>query len=85
MARQKLKRRMKHHPLGNDYLAGIGRQWEESTKAVESMGLVRAIIRTGVVLDLKEGASPNDPFAFPAIRRWKAGHRQAVVLLDPPG
>lgn len=45
-------------PLGDDYLAGIGQQWEDSTKAVESMGLARAIIRTGVVLDLKEGALP---------------------------
>lgn len=53
-------------PLGNDHLAGIGRQWEDSTKAVESMGLERVIIRTGVVLDLKEGAFPMIllPFRF---------------------
>jgi uncharacterized protein len=53
-------------PLGNDFLARTGKQWEESTKAVESMGVKRAIIRTGIVLDLKEGAFPNVvmPFRF---------------------
>lgn len=43
-------------PPGNDYLANIGKQWEESTKPVELMDVKRAIIRTGIVLDLHEGA-----------------------------
>ena len=43
-------------PIGNDFLSGIAKQWEESTKAVESSGIKRATIRTGIVLDLKEGA-----------------------------
>ncbi len=46
-------------PHGNDYLAGIGVKWEASTAALEEMGVKRAIIRTGVVLDLKEGAFPK--------------------------
>jgi len=41
---------------GNDYLAGIAKIWEESTKYIEDMGIKRAIIRTGVVLDINEGA-----------------------------
>ena len=45
--------------IGNDYLAKIGIKWEESTAAVEEMGIKRAVIRTGVVLDLKEGAFPK--------------------------
>lgn len=45
-------------PLGNDFLSGIARQWEGSTKDLELSGVSRAIIRTGIVLDLKEGAFP---------------------------
>jgi uncharacterized protein (TIGR01777 family) len=45
-------------PLGNDFLSGIARQWEGSTKDLELSTVRRAIIRTGIVLDLKEGAFP---------------------------
>jgi uncharacterized protein (TIGR01777 family) len=45
-------------PLGNDFLSGIAKQWEGSTKDLELSGVIRAIIRTGIVLDLKEGAFP---------------------------
>ena len=45
-------------PLGNDFLSEIARQWEGSTKDLELSGVRRAIIRTGIVLDLKEGAFP---------------------------
>jgi uncharacterized protein len=45
-------------PLGNDLLSGIARQWEDSTKDLDVTGVSRSIIRTGVVLDLKEGAFP---------------------------
>ncbi len=45
-------------PLGDDLLSGIARQWEGSSKDIELSGVKRAIIRTGVVLDLKEGAFP---------------------------
>jgi uncharacterized protein (TIGR01777 family) len=45
---------------GNDYLASLAaRDWEPSTAAVEDMGVRRAIIRTGPVLDAHEGALPR--------------------------
>lgn len=35
---------------GTGFLADVAQQWEDSTKAVEEMGVRRAIVRTGVVL-----------------------------------
>ena len=43
-------------PAGRDYLADVCVQWENSSAAVEEMGVRRAIIRTGVVLDAGAGA-----------------------------
>ncbi len=43
-------------PAGSDYLADVCVQWENSSAAVEEMGVRRAIIRTGVVLDAGAGA-----------------------------
>lgn len=43
-------------PAGRDYLADVCVKWEESSAAVEGMGVRRAIIRTGVVLDAGAGA-----------------------------
>ncbi|QJB55905.1 TIGR01777 family oxidoreductase [Pseudodesulfovibrio sp. zrk46] len=37
-------------PSGTGYLAEVARQWEDSTKELEAMGVRRAIIRTGMVL-----------------------------------
>ena len=41
---------------GHDYLTEVAKEWEHSSIAVEQVGITRAIIRTGVVLDRKEGA-----------------------------
>jgi uncharacterized protein (TIGR01777 family) len=41
-------------PPGSGFLVEVAKQWEETTKKVESMGLRHVIIRTGVVLG-KEG------------------------------
>jgi uncharacterized protein len=41
---------------GADFLARLTVDWEASTRAVEAYGVRRAVIRTGVVLDPKEGA-----------------------------
>ncbi len=41
---------------GDDFMASICIQWEDSTKAVEELGVRRAIIRSGIVLDPEEGA-----------------------------
>lgn len=45
-------------PAGNDYLARLCIDWENSTKAVEGMGVRRAIIRTGLPLTNAGGVFP---------------------------
>jgi uncharacterized protein (TIGR01777 family) len=40
---------------GKDFLAGVAKQWEASTQAVEAFGVRRIVIRTGVVLDARAG------------------------------
>ncbi len=45
-------------PAGNDFLAETCQLWEDSTAKVESMGVRRAVIRTGLVLDGKGGILP---------------------------
>ena len=49
---------------GNDFLAGICKQWEDSTEAIEHMGVRRVVIRTGVVLDNLGGAFPKMVMPF---------------------
>jgi hypothetical protein len=44
---------------GDDFLADVCQQWEESTQPVEEMGIRRAITRSGVVLSTKDGAFPR--------------------------
>lgn len=51
-------------PAGNDFLAGVCTDWEQSTQAVESMGVRRAVIRTGVVLSMEGGALPITVLPF---------------------
>jgi len=53
-------------PPGHDFLAGVVTEWEASTTQVESMGVRRAIIRTGPVLSATGGALPRMllPFRF---------------------
>ena len=46
-------------PYGNDFLAGVTRQWEDSTNAVEALGVRRVVARTGVVLSNAGGAFPR--------------------------
>lgn len=43
-------------PSGRDWLAQVCRDWEESTLAVEDMGLRRVLLRTGIVLSFESGA-----------------------------
>lgn len=45
-------------PIGNDFLANVCKDWEASTAAVESMGVRRVVIRTGIMLSTKGGALP---------------------------
>jgi uncharacterized protein (TIGR01777 family) len=53
-------------PPGNGFLAGVVREWEDSTREVESLGVRRAIIRTGLVLGKGGGIWPRLvlPFRF---------------------
>lgn len=45
-------------PAADDFLARICIEWEDSTKAVEELGLRRIIVRTGLPLTPKGGAFP---------------------------
>jgi len=43
-------------PAGGDFLGRLCVDWENSTRDVESLGVRRVVIRTGLVLDRKGGA-----------------------------
>jgi hypothetical protein len=45
-------------PLGDDFLAGVSREWEASTQPVEALGVRRVVIRSGAVFAKKGGALP---------------------------
>jgi uncharacterized protein (TIGR01777 family) len=51
---------------GRGFLPDLCQEWEQSTTAVESLGVRRAVIRTGVVLSSTGGALPRLlwPFKF---------------------
>jgi len=51
-------------PYGSDFLAGVTRAWEGSTQPVESLGVRRVILRTGVVLSNRSGAYPRLALPF---------------------
>ena len=45
-------------PVGSDFLARVSQEWENSSQSVESIGVRRAVIRSGVVLDPHGGILP---------------------------
>ena len=47
------------HPPGKDFLGDVCREWEASTAEVEARGVRRPLLRTGIVLSLKDGALPR--------------------------
>lgn len=49
---------------GTDFLAQVCVDWESSTEAVESLGVRRVVIRTGVVLSAQGGALPRMTLPF---------------------
>ena len=53
-------------PPGHDFLAQLCVEWEDRTRPLETLGVRRVIIRTGVVLSREEGALPRllMPFRF---------------------
>ncbi|GIK56695.1 MAG: TIGR01777 family protein [Chloroflexi bacterium] len=51
---------------GNGFLSDVTEQWEASTAVVETLGVRRVVLRTGIVLSLDGGALPQTmlPFKF---------------------
>lgn len=64
-------------PPGHDFLAQLAADWESSTASQESLGVRRAVIRTGVVLSTEGGALPRMllPFRFFAGGRLGSGRQ----------
>ena len=51
-------------PSGRDFLGTLCAEWESESAAVESLGVRRVILRTGIVLDRDEGALPRMALPF---------------------
>ena len=45
-------------PTGNDFLSTVAINWESATRIVDTMGVRRVILRTGLVLAKNEGVLP---------------------------
>lgn len=52
------------HPPGQDFLASVCGEWEGATAEAESLGVRRAVLRTGVVLSGEGGALPRMALPF---------------------
>jgi uncharacterized protein (TIGR01777 family) len=52
------------HPPGGDFLAGVCVDWEAATAEAETLGVRRAVLRTGVVLSGEGGALPKMALPF---------------------
>lgn len=64
-------------PPGNDFQAEVCNQWEASTAEVETLGVRRAVIRTGIVQGRGSGTLPliSLPFRFFAGGRVGSGRQ----------
>ncbi|HEX9944214.1 MAG TPA: TIGR01777 family oxidoreductase [Thermoanaerobaculia bacterium] len=51
-------------PPGDDFLANVCVDWEGSTADIESLGVRRAVLRTGIVLSDQGGALPRMALPF---------------------
>jgi len=51
-------------PPGRDFLAAVCQEWEASTAGAESLGVRRAVVRTGIVLAREGGALPAMSLPF---------------------
>ncbi|MEN6529690.1 MAG: TIGR01777 family oxidoreductase [Anaerolineaceae bacterium] len=60
-------------PNGKNFLSSLAREWEESTKAVESLGVRRVIIRSGVVFSPDGGALKRMVLPFKAFLGGRLG------------
>jgi uncharacterized protein (TIGR01777 family) len=52
------------HPAGGDFLAAVCQEWEASTAEAETLGVRRALLRTGIVLSPEGGALPKMALPF---------------------
>ena len=52
------------HPPGRGFLSDVCVEWEASTAPVEELGVRRALLRSGVVLDTEGGALPKMALPF---------------------
>lgn len=85
-------------PPGRGFLADVCVEWEDSTKGAEGLGVRRALLRTGIVLDREGGALPRMALPFRLMvggpigsgRQWFPWIHQAdevaaiLYLLDHP-
>jgi uncharacterized protein (TIGR01777 family) len=60
-------------PAGNDFLATVCREWEQASSVVETFGVRRVVVRTGVVLDGSGGALPRILLPFRLFLGGKIG------------
>ena len=51
-------------PNGSDFQSAVCRQWEDVTRPLDTLGVRRAIIRSGVVLSTRGGALPLQSLPF---------------------
>jgi uncharacterized protein (TIGR01777 family) len=52
------------HPAGDDFLAAVSVAWEAATAEIESLGVRRVLLRTGIVLHPDGGALPRMVLPF---------------------
>ncbi len=61
-------------PYGTGFLAGVVREWEGSTKAVETLGVRRVVVRSGLVLGKGGGVWPRLVLPFRFFAGGPLGH-----------
>jgi uncharacterized protein (TIGR01777 family) len=66
-------------PGGNDFLANLCKDWEESTQRLETIGIRRVVIRNGVVLNKAGGALPRLILPFKLFAGgWMGSGKQVI-------
>ncbi len=66
-------------PAGDDFLAGVCREWEEAGAPVAELGVRRVIARTGVVFAAEDGALPRIVMPFRLFAGGPVGRGDQVL------
>lgn len=66
-------------PNGTDFLASVAKVWEASSEELDTVGVRRVIIRTGVVLDKNSGALPLMVLPFRLFVGGPLGNGKQVI------